>query len=326
MNLVATPHLVLPNFALLLGPMLISQFMNWGLFGVLTVQLYIYYLAFPGDPRHRKLTVAMLYALETVQLILTTHDAFITYAAQWGDLAHVDGIKTLWIGIPIMTGLIGCVVQLFYARRVLLISRGNFWITGAVVITAITQAGLSIWAGVVAREIGQLTILPWSHNFNVFVVWLGTTAFCDLIITLSISYYLYKARRSLASRRTSIIVTRLIKLTIETGFVTAASAIVEAILFVVSRNTLMYSIFMGITCKLYSNCLLAILNARISMQATTSTDDPITLSLMGTQSVSAPNHARLPLHFPIKSQIEVSREIIVDISPGHRGHEQAEDK
>ncbi|KAH8088904.1 hypothetical protein BXZ70DRAFT_498932 [Cristinia sonorae] len=52
-------------------------------------------------------------------------------------------------------------------------------------------------------------------------------------------YYLWRTKRVSFSKRTSTVLTRLIKLTVETGFITALFTMVELILFVVMRNTTM---------------------------------------------------------------------------------------
>ncbi|TCD59917.1 hypothetical protein EIP91_011193 [Steccherinum ochraceum] len=243
---------------------LVAQLLNWGLFGVLTVQLYIYYVAFPRDPRHRKGMVYLVYILEIVQVILTTRDAFLTYASQWGDVAHADEVKMLWFSIPVMCGLIGGIVQMFYAWRILLLSK-NRVSSGTIALTSLLAISFSIWDGIDTRNAERLTAVSRAKTFYTGVLWLGMTALCDLVITCSMSYYLYKAKNLSTVERTSVLLTRLIKLTVETGFITAACAILELVLFVASRDTLVYAVFMGISGKLYSNCFMAILNSRIQI-------------------------------------------------------------
>ncbi|TCD67192.1 hypothetical protein EIP91_000419 [Steccherinum ochraceum] len=153
---------------------------------------------------------------------------------------------------------------MFYASRIRGLS-GNFWAAGVVALTSLAQVTLSIWNGVELRSIGQLRPPTNTSAFRSAVVWFSMSAFCDILVTLSMSYYLYKAAKKTVVRRTTLMLTRLITFTVETGFLTAAFAIVEAILFAVSHTTLLYSLFIGVTPKLYSNCLLALLNSRLQI-------------------------------------------------------------
>ncbi|TCD64861.1 hypothetical protein EIP91_003565 [Steccherinum ochraceum] len=254
----------LPDLSLLLGPMLLLEILGVGLFGVLSVQTYIYYLAFPNDRTHAKLLVGWVYILELVQLILLTHDAWLIFARGFGDFAHADDVRTIWFTLPIMAGFIGLFVQLFYAWRIHTLS-SNRWITFFVTLSAFVQAGFSIAVGIETREVGHLALITHSKAFKYKMIWFCTTAFCDILIALSMSYYLYRAKQHSAVRKTNAMLTRLIKFTVETGLITAAFALLEAILYVAANETLFYALFMGICPKLYSNSLLALFNSRIEV-------------------------------------------------------------
>ncbi|KIL71292.1 hypothetical protein M378DRAFT_65283, partial [Amanita muscaria Koide BX008] len=47
----------------------VGNLINWLLHGVLTVQVYLYYLAFPNDRKWTKAAVYAVYILETIQVI-----------------------------------------------------------------------------------------------------------------------------------------------------------------------------------------------------------------------------------------------------------------
>ncbi|KIL71301.1 hypothetical protein M378DRAFT_211073, partial [Amanita muscaria Koide BX008] len=47
----------------------VGNLINWLLHGVLTVQVYLYYLAFPNDRKWTKAAVYTVYILETIQVI-----------------------------------------------------------------------------------------------------------------------------------------------------------------------------------------------------------------------------------------------------------------
>ncbi|PFH49143.1 hypothetical protein AMATHDRAFT_148338, partial [Amanita thiersii Skay4041] len=55
----------------------VGNLLNWGLFCALTVQVYIYYLAFPEDRKLNKWIVYIIYRLEIGHVICATYDLII---------------------------------------------------------------------------------------------------------------------------------------------------------------------------------------------------------------------------------------------------------
>ncbi|SJL07388.1 uncharacterized protein ARMOST_10735 [Armillaria ostoyae] len=87
------------------GPYILGCLLNWGLFGALSVQLYLYYLAFPNDRRFTKYLVYGIYVVESVQTILVAHDAFATFGYGFGDMDALTGMNFFWLAGPIMSAL-----------------------------------------------------------------------------------------------------------------------------------------------------------------------------------------------------------------------------
>ncbi|KAJ7142366.1 hypothetical protein C8R44DRAFT_603564 [Mycena epipterygia] len=72
---------------------LIGYLLHWALFGTLTIQLYLYYEAFPHDRLSTKCLVYTVFAIELVQTILITHDAFQTFGYGYGDIARLSAVN-----------------------------------------------------------------------------------------------------------------------------------------------------------------------------------------------------------------------------------------
>ena len=49
-----------------------------------------------------KLIVSLLYPLEILQLVVSTHDAFRMFSSGWGDLTQVNDIGLLWFSVAMM--------------------------------------------------------------------------------------------------------------------------------------------------------------------------------------------------------------------------------
>ncbi|KAH8088926.1 hypothetical protein BXZ70DRAFT_500389 [Cristinia sonorae] len=244
--------------------MIFAQLFNWMLFGMLGIQSYLYYVAFPEDPLKRKCLVAFMVMIEAAQLGIATYDAFRIFGKGWGNFYELDKIGLQGLSLPILAGITSCLCQLFYATRIYAIS-GNHWISGIISILAAVDVAFGTYEGIQCFVIGYLTRIRHSNVFWAAILWAGSNALCHIIITWSMFYYLLQAKKRIAMKQTGSLLTRLIRLTLETGFLCAAINLLALVLFVASQKTLLYLVPLTITSKLYSNCLLALLNSRFKI-------------------------------------------------------------
>ncbi|KAK7028002.1 hypothetical protein VNI00_015089 [Paramarasmius palmivorus] len=75
---------------------LLGYMLNWGLYGVLTVQIYLYWIAFQTDRRIHQTLVYGLYILETAQTISLTYDGFQQFVFGFSDPASVNNSQNLF--------------------------------------------------------------------------------------------------------------------------------------------------------------------------------------------------------------------------------------
>ncbi|KAI0077527.1 hypothetical protein K474DRAFT_1707275 [Panus rudis PR-1116 ss-1] len=248
-----------PIIAQLTGPLLLGHFFNWGLFGALTVQCYIYYLAFPNDRPIPKTLVAFTYTIEVLQTVLSTRDAFRNFGTGWGNMIELDAVGWLWFSVPVLGSIISCTGQLFYAWRIWILSE-SYWISIVVILLSLTQCGTGIYSGALAHMIGEFSKVQ-ERSFKTTAVWLGGTALCDIIIAASMIYYLHKSNTGF--RTTTTLLSKFIRVTIETGLVCATFAILDMSLFIAFQQN-NYHLAPSIPLsKLYSNSLLVVFNARV---------------------------------------------------------------
>ncbi|KAJ7453262.1 hypothetical protein B0H11DRAFT_2326507 [Mycena galericulata] len=252
------------NIVHLSGPLIIGYLADWALFATLTVQIYLYYQAFPNDQLWIKCLVYTVYSIDLVQIIFNTLDAFKTFGYQFGDLSALTQIRFGWLTSPTLTGLVSFIVQSFYAFRL-------YKLSGSRVISAlITVASASVIVcvsgfitGVLVLKAGDVPKLNTTEISTAAGVWLAGSALNDVIIAVCMTYYL--AISDTGFRQTHALVTKLIRLTIETGALTALVALITLILFVALPGTVYFTtpgIFMAV---LYANTLLAVVNARFQI-------------------------------------------------------------
>ncbi|EKM75693.1 hypothetical protein AGABI1DRAFT_102709 [Agaricus bisporus var. burnettii JB137-S8] len=190
---------------------------------------YLYYLAFPNDKKVTKGIVAFVYSIDTAQTILAVYDFHRSFCVNKNSLVlDKDNISHLWLTIPLSGTLVATVAQLFYAHRIYALSKKKV-ITGIVIIG-----------------------------------WGSVGMVCDLVIAVYMSWFLTKQMRQ-SSRTTQVMVTRIKRLVLETGFLTATFATAFAVLLGVMGNTALFTI-PGLTLgKLYSNSILVLLNNRFTI-------------------------------------------------------------
>jgi hypothetical protein len=262
------------------GPLLLGSLLQWGLFGALCVQVYIYYLAFANDPLQRKILVYGVYAAELVQTILFTKMAFKQLAAGFGNLQTLDEMGLVWFAVPILSSSVEFVVQVFYAYRIRILAKSNL-IPLVVVLFALIQLGGAIGQGIIAHQITLFSKFLVKKTLILTGIWNAGSAVCDIIIAASMTYYLSQWRTD--SKPTQQLVHRLIHLVIETGILTATVAIINLSLFLIPGHPAYWETSIAILGKMYSNTMMVVLNNRIVFK---SQDDSIT-----SNQSSAPSHS-----------------------------------
>ncbi|KAF8908637.1 hypothetical protein CPB84DRAFT_1843522 [Gymnopilus junonius] len=255
-------------FAKLAAPLLSSlqlgALVTWGLQGILCVQVYNYYLSFPKDPLHMKLMVYVSLSLELVQTFLVTHDTYLTFAKAYGYLAGLDNLHFLWLTLPVMGGLVGLFCHLTFAYRIALLSESKI-IGGVIAVLALSASISAFTFGGQLHNAGSLSKLVVIKNIYLTCgLWNGSGALCDVFIAGCMTYFLSKSQTGF--RNTDVLITRIVRLTVETGAFTATASICSAVLFVGFRQTLDISVYFVIPAimitKLYAITILATFNNR----------------------------------------------------------------
>lgn len=255
--------------------LIVGLALNWGLLGMLTLQVYTYYLAFPHDRLQAKLQVYIVFAFELFQSSLVAHDVVIalvpsglghfraSFANQVaGDLkTSLDSLHTYWFSIPLAGGIIGGVGQLFFAYRIWMISNEK----GppiAICFLSIISICSALAASAFFFGAKQLSFLfNVDNSFASITAWNVIGAICDISIALSMPYFLMRHGTGLQS--THILIVRLVRLLIETGGLTAIVAILHACLFVTkSESFVVPGLCMS---KIYATTMLVIFNNRIKI-------------------------------------------------------------
>lgn len=249
------------DLTLIAGPELLGYFVNWALLGVLTVQIFLYHVHYPDDSLRIKCLVYMLYIWEIIQTLLMTSDAFYWFVTNLGNPASLVEYQLSWFNVPIMTGAISMVVQLFFGWRVWTLGKIPL-LCGVIMLGALIQGWAGIASGIQLRELKNFSELP--RLSPAVTVWHVTSAITDVLIASSMTILLLKAGSTYEA--TKQVVRRMIQLTIETGTLTAVVSITDVVFFVSFQHA-NFHMFCAINLgKLYTNSLMAGLNNRYYAQ------------------------------------------------------------
>ncbi|KAJ7042355.1 hypothetical protein C8F04DRAFT_896189, partial [Mycena alexandri] len=224
-----------------------------------TSHLDLYYQAFPNDRVFTKGLVYTVYCISLIQVIFATIDAFNTFGYGFGDPSALTTTKFAWLVAPVFGGIVACIVQSFYAYRLYQLSRSRIvpsilvFVTLGTCVTGIIE-GVSVRQCVCSRRHDPLTICQ---------LFLVGAALIDITIAGCMSYYLTK--RDTGFRRTHALATKLIRLSIETGVLTALVAIVTLALFFGLPGKAYFVVPGSLFSTVYANTMFVVLNSRIQI-------------------------------------------------------------
>ncbi|KAF8498150.1 hypothetical protein F5888DRAFT_224818 [Russula emetica] len=255
-----------PHIVRITAPLLLGDLWNWGLFGVLVVQTYVYSYNFSEDNRLLKILVYTVFVLETVQTALTGADLYYWFASGFGDMNHLASPFASNLDTPLIGSLVSAMVQYFCAYRVWALSnKQSRWFCLIICLCSTLNAVGGFTGGIYARIQG--TFATSRILKNIAISWLSMNAFSDILIASAMLYYLTKRRKEMDGFFHNNAMVKVVRLTIETNVLTTSVGIVSLLLIFIFPHENWYTCPTAILGKLYSNTLLVSLNNRISIRS-----------------------------------------------------------
>ncbi|KAF8957235.1 hypothetical protein BDZ97DRAFT_1670221 [Flammula alnicola] len=232
--------------------MFIGFTVNALLLGVMTTQVYMYYAKYKKDKWWLKAIVALLFLADTMNTVFDFIYLYRSLIIHFGKFAPYFNVPD-----PAITGIIAASVQLFFAWRVLVLTKT--WVYPIAIGSMGLAGGIS---GIVtAFEVVRTPKFVDFRNFKATViVWLAAEACGDVLITIILVWYLFRKHKT-GFQRSDMIVDRIIRLTVQTGLITMIVASLDLLFFLIDP-TGTHLLFNFPLCKLYSNSLMSSLNSR----------------------------------------------------------------
>ncbi|PIL22821.1 hypothetical protein GSI_15516 [Ganoderma sinense ZZ0214-1] len=241
------------------GPIFIGLVFNIMLYGMMITQTYLYFNIYSRGTSDRlwiKLLVGALFVCDTLNTGFDIGFVYDPLVNRFGDVDAVTRATWVFATDPAMTSIIAVFTQFFFAWRVKVLT-GNYFAVCCIMFSAFAQfcggVGTSIAVGMIP-EFAQFT------KFKVIVIiWLAFSAVSDVLITASLVWHLRKNKTGMSI--TDHLIDRIIRMTVQTGLLTAVCAVINLILFLLvpSGWHLLFNLPLS---KLYTNSLLSSLNSR----------------------------------------------------------------
>ncbi|KAF7432827.1 hypothetical protein PC9H_004770 [Pleurotus ostreatus] len=241
-----------------MGAALIGSVCAAVLYGVSCIQTWYYYDRYPTDAWYIKYLVASVWVFDTIHQVLISHTVYHYLVSNYTNPAMLANI--IWLS------LICLLVQGFLTMRVWRMSNKNKILTFIVLCLVIAEFGmmqLQTWL-----ELSQLKGLSMAVNV--------LAAAGDALIAASLVFLLRRSRTGF--KKSDTMISRLIVFTVNTGLFTSICAVMSLVSIIVWGNTLIYVAFYFSLGRLYSNSLLATLNARQEIRNLADEMDTLSLS------------------------------------------------
>ncbi|KAF4586523.1 hypothetical protein EYR38_010802 [Pleurotus pulmonarius] len=259
----------MPSVELIFGPMLFGVFLNTLLYGVLMLQAFIYQRTYKSDKTWIRCLVGYLFFVETLNTAFDWGTMYEPLVKRWGAERATKIVPVMLEADHVVMVMISTPVQLFIAWRIKIIS-GSSRLAGLIAFFAFSSFIGGFASTVVTATGGTVTFEGLQRIRGPIITWLASAATADVLITSSLVYSLRKRKTGIKS--TDDAIDRIVRLTIQTGMITAIFAASDVILYTTSKETGLNFIFDFPLSKLYTNSLVSTLNARAGWDKLNSDD------------------------------------------------------
>ncbi|KAJ6510969.1 hypothetical protein C8R45DRAFT_965768 [Mycena sanguinolenta] len=246
-----------PDPKLVLGPFMLGVMFNIGLEGALVLQFAHYWDTFRTDKTWVRLFVLYLFLLETLNTGFGIAIVWQPFMTEYCLPSAMEFFPTYLPTQPMVTTLISTPMQIFVAWRIYAGTR-NMILPIIIVLCALGSIGGAFWTGITVHIVK--TFLRKVEVNHPSIVWSSFTTAADVFMTVGLTYILIANRKKNPSHARGI--SRAIQVTVQTGVITAIFALLDVVLFNTQPdNTINFIWDFGLS-KLYTNILLATMNAR----------------------------------------------------------------
>ncbi|KAI0769517.1 hypothetical protein BC629DRAFT_1595841 [Irpex lacteus] len=273
------------NIDLTLGVVLIFGLLSVMLYGITSVQTFIYFTSDPRDGRAIKTTMFILWILDTLETALLSHVVY-TYCIKallhpvlWTQVGWTDATHFM------LMILSDSIITVIFVNRIWKLER-KIWS-----LIAILPPTTLVFVG--GQVIGVFVlVLKDFEKLRHRIAWLYYTvfalqAFSDIAIMVSLCLALLKRQSKI--RKSHSVIRMLILFSVNTCVLTSSVGIAALLTNALSPSTFFWQGLDGILPKLMLNSLLAVLNSRDLMRSKAASDSPVSIHLSRLDAIEGSN-------------------------------------
>ncbi|KAI0759600.1 hypothetical protein BD413DRAFT_617691 [Trametes elegans] len=229
------------------------------LYGIALHQCYRYYRLYPTDTRYIRFLVTAVMLLETAQIPMIIHTCYYSLVSNYGNPNALS--KSPWSLkiLPVFSGLIVFLAQIFFARRVALLGFAYKILVGVALVFFSLHMGLTIALTVVTIEVHSPQNFGPSNEW-IFIVATFAATIADWLLAAGIISGLYRSRELHTSNDSYCDL--FVLYVINTGLLTGTFNFIPAVLSAVKPKALIWVALNLIATRLYANTLFSVLNSR----------------------------------------------------------------
>lgn len=245
--------------SLIRGP-LIGTLVGLVLYGVTFLQAFFYFQTYVDDRMGLKLVVALLVILETAHAVLSVSVMDYYLIAHYGQVQVLQSATWVSMVMYIVVFTTDFVAYLYFTWRIWAFTK-RVWIVIFMIFIAVSRTIISIVPSVWSVLSGT-----WNsylvRSKRLFLAGNALFLFGDFFSACMMAYYLEKNRNGLRSTHT--LINRILIFVVATGAIAVFVDIIALVLIIAQSESLAFTSAIFIQSRLYSNSLLASLNARKS--------------------------------------------------------------
>ncbi|KAJ7477107.1 hypothetical protein B0H11DRAFT_1291163 [Mycena galericulata] len=232
------------------------------LYGVSTLQAYLYFRTYRNDQWILKTMVTALWTFDTLTTIFVAHTLYVFVFAFLNQKIDLD-IPWSFTAEKMLVTIITFIAQFYYAYMIWKFSESKI-ATGFIVGLAVGAFGLGTYTTVHLFENAALNSISTRSFLIISGLVQGLAALNDIVITGALSFYLHSRRSGIPS--SEMLIDTLILYAVSRGVLTAIAQIMFLVLNVALPHHQFWLPFHMAVGKLYVNSVLASLNVRKSFE------------------------------------------------------------
>ncbi|KAK0504509.1 hypothetical protein EDD18DRAFT_1134176 [Armillaria luteobubalina] len=271
MTSLASP--TLPSLRATFGALFIGATIAAVLFGIMNLQVLVYYKRYPNDWSLYLYSVALFWVLDSIHFALGTHALYYYLIDMYGNFLGALVENAIWsmrLQLLLKVWII-VFVQGIYAIRLWKLGRHFHKLLPWFVFIAMA---VSFGTGILMSYetyIPQNLVTVFTIRISIYIFY-SVAITTDLIIALMMCYYLHESRAVIHLPSTAHKLLGLMQLALVSGLATSACSLFALFTYLAWSDTLIFVAIDFILPKLYINSLLAMLNYRQQSSKTSASE------------------------------------------------------